>query len=300
MANAVATQNTAAAPAASKVPNPPNPAQTGGKQAVLNPNPAAQNPAAVQAEIRKLKLILDGKNLELPESEVIRLAQKGIGADKRFGEAAVLRKQAEEILKADPIEFFKRAGKDGRQWAENFLLEQIKLEQMSPEQKEAHDNKMKLQQMENERKLQTANAAKQEQEAERIGFVKKYDAIFTEALGKVSLPKTAYTVKRMAELQATNLKNKLNLDADQLAKVVREDYMAERTQLYGGMEGEQLLEMVGTDIVKKIQKALIAKLKAKGSAGSSRGVKLNPNQNQGGEPQGLTWQEYRRRNRQLR
>lgn len=254
-------------------------------------------PAATPAEVRRLKLKLEGQEVELPESEVISLAQRGKVADQRFQEAATTRKEAQEIIafaKANPTEFFKRTGLNARQWAEEFLMGELKREQMTPEQKKAADNEIKLKEYESERKRLDAQKLEDEKQAAQQKHMQNYDKLFVEALGKSGLPKTAYTIKRMAELQLVNLKQKLNLDADQLAKVVREDYIAEQKQLYGALDGDQLIEMLGPEMVKKLSKAQIAKLKAKASGGSSATQPRSSN-----EKPPMSWREYQRRNRRL-
>lgn len=270
-------------------------------QAALPPTPGAQKPvttpAPTPAEVRRLKLKLDGQEVELPESDVIALAQRGKVADQRFSEAATTRKEAQEIIefaKSNPTEFFKRTGMNARQWAEEFLMGELKREQMSPEQKKAADNEMKLKEYETARKHQEAKKLDDEKQAAQQKHMQNYDMLFVEALGKSGLPKTAYTIKRMAELQLVNLKQKLNLDADQLAKVVREDYIAEQKQLYGALDGDQLIDLLGPELVKKLSKAQIAKLKAKASGGSGS----TPLTRSSDKP-AMSWREYQRRNRRL-
>ncbi len=277
---------TTAAPAATAAPTAQN---TAAKGAAAAPTPT---------EIRKLKLKLDGQDVEMPESEVIALAQQGKVAGTRFQEAATMKKQADEIMrfaKENPAEFFKKTGMNAREWAENYLIEQLKAEAMSPEQKKAAANEAKLREYEAEKKRVDAEKLQKEKDAAAQKWHDDYNVLFVEALGKSGLPKTAYTIKRMAELQLTNLKKKLNLNADQLAKLVKEDYIAEQKALFGATEGDALLEMLGPEFVKKLSKAQIAKLKAKGLQVSAGG---KAPERKPGEPQ-MSWREYQRRNRRL-
>lgn len=260
--------------------------QTQGGQVNLQANPATPE--------RRLKLKIDGKEMEMAESEVISYATKARAADQRFNEAANMRKEAESILKFakdNPAEFFKKTGMNAREWAEQFLIKEIEREQMSPEQKKAWENEEELRQYKNKEK-QTAEKERTDQIAAlEKTHLQNYDVMFTEALQKSGLPKTAYTVKRMAELQLVNVKKKLDLNADQLAKLVREDYAAEQKSLLSAYDGDQLIDFLGPEIVKKLSKAQIAKLKNRGVA---------PRQATAERPAGkqqLTWDEYRKRNR---
>lgn len=289
-------------PVTTPVQNTPAAAPTNGAKPATQPGktdpvtPATT--AAAEAVKRKLKIA--GVERELTQDEIDRLAMQAGGADQRFQEAAEMRRRAEEILKQadeDPAGFFNKRGKDVRKWAEDYLMEELKREQMNPEQKKAFENEQKLKQYEKEKKDAEDQRKKDEFAAKFKEHNDNYNTLFVEALGKAGLPKTAYTVKRMAELQLVNLKKKFNLNADQLAKLVREDYISEQKALYGGMEGDQLLDILGPDIVKKLSKAQIAKLKAKG-------VRTAPNtanqvrQTDDGRPPGMSdWRWYQMKNR---
>lgn len=276
-------------------PTAPPVQATQGSQAKAAPSPTT--PAPTPAEIRKMTLKIDGQDVEMLESDVKALAQQGKVSGKRFEEAAAMRKQAQDIIefaKSNPKEFFAKTGMNAREWAETYLMEELKKEQMSPEQRRAAENEMKLKQYEDEKKK--ALEAKRQEEMARLQahHAENYDKMFVEALTKTGLPKTPYTIKRMAELQLVNIKKKLDLGADQLAKLVREDYMAEQKSLFGAYDGDQLLEFLGPDLVKKLSKAQIAKLKAKGVKTAASG---QPPKQSGAQE--LTWAEYKKRNRRL-
>lgn len=248
--------STSAAPVATPTnaaPTQGNPAQTPATQ----PTPAAA--------ARMLKLTIDGQDLEMPESEVIAMAQKGKSADKRFQEAAAARREAEQVvnfLKSNPKEAFKKLGIDVRKFSEDTLLEMIQHDQMTPEQKKAQENENELRRYRDTEKQAQERAhaealARQEQE-----YMQSYDATFVKALTESGLPKTPYTVKRMAELTLIATRKGLDLEPSQLAKLVREDYESEMKAMYGQADGDALLELLGKDAVKKLSKAQLSKYKA--------------------------------------
>lgn len=292
-------------PNAPAVPAPKASTTGAANPAAATPQGQAANPAAqpggtqpAPAAARMIKLKLDGKEVEMPESEVISFAQQGKSATQRFQEASVMKAQAEEVLrfaKANPAEFFKKTGMNPRDWAEQYLMGELKKDSESPEQKKARENEEKLRKYEETEKETKAKAQKEEIDQLTNQKRQEFDVMFTEALKLSGLPKTAFTVKRMAELQLINLKKKLELTAPQLAKVVREDYANEQKSLIGGFDGDQLMEFLGPDAVKKLSKAQIAKLKAKGNPTSTQ-VQRPANQQEKG---GLTWSEYQRRNRKI-
>lgn len=290
------TATTTQTPAGSTAQAP----QNGGKQPAQGQQtqPQKTDDKTSADAARKLKLKLEGKDVELTESEVIALAQRGTVSDKRFQEAAALRKQADDVLrfaKENPAEFFKRTGMNARQWAEEYLMQELKREQMNPEQKKAWENEQKLKRFEADEKARADKAKQDELAALQKKHHDNYEKTFVEALGKSGLPKTPYTIKRMAELQLVNLKKKLELSPDQLAKVVREDYIAEQKSLFGSLEGDKLMELLGEELIKKLSKAQIAKLKAKGTGAGG----TPPVRSSGSEKAPMSWKEYQRRNRRL-
>lgn len=281
----------AAAPASVAATQSSQPAQ-----APKAPDARAGGAPPTPAEIRKHKLQIDGAEVELPESEVIARAQRETGSAKRFQEAALIRKQAEDLIrfaKENPKEFFAKTGMNAREWAEKYLMEELQREQMTPEQRKAADNEAKLKQYEDEKKTNETKSRQEQIEKLKAEHLKNYDLMFVDALKKTGLPKTAYTIKRMAELQLTNVKLKLDLTADQLAKVVREDYMAEHKALFSAYEGDQLMDFLGPDLVKKLSKAQIAKLKAKMQPGAGSG----PAKPRAEGTQPMSWRDYQKRNR---
>lgn len=250
----------------------------------------AKEPTA--ADIRKLKLKLDGMDIELPENEVVALAQQSAAAQKRFMEAAQLKKQvteerarveqALEFVKSQPAEALKRLGIDLRTFAEETLTQILSKEReeaaLTPDQKKARELEAKLRAYEEKEKAAEEEAkqkaaAEAEEKARKANaekeaaIMKKYDEMFTDALKKSGVPATPWSVARMATLMRINLKNKHELNAEQLASVVKEDYDGEfksrmpKTEK-GDYDGEKLLAMLGPDVEKAIKAAFVAKLKS--------------------------------------
>jgi hypothetical protein len=289
MATTPAATSTAPAQTTTQTQNPSAPAQT-------------ETPTQAKAEVaRMLKLKVDGKELELPESEVISRAAKASAADKRFQEAAQTRKQAEEIIKFakdNPTEFFKRTGMNAREWAEQYLLQEIQREQMTPEQKKAWENEQKLRQYEESEKQAKARAKAEQDAALERHHAEQYDQFFVKALSEVGLPRTPYTVSRMAQLEMVNLKKGLKLLPSQLATIVREDYIAEQKALFGSMEGDALMEILGKDNVKKLSKAQLSKYKSAKTLTSSN-IKKNDAKPKNPMDAINSWKAYQKKTRSM-
>lgn len=261
--------------------------------------PQGQQPQGGKTEAqaqRMMRLKVEGQELELPESEVIALAQQGKQAGRKFQEAAQMRREAEalaHLLKSNPKEALSKFGIDVRKFSEETLVEMLKREQETPEQKTARENEEELKRYRDEEKKRKEEAEQKVKQELEEKHLKNYTELFVKALSESGLPKTTFTVKRMAELQLVNLRKGLNLDASRLAEIVREDYISEQKALFGASDGNTLMELLGPDAVKKLSKAQIAKLKAtsqKFNKPAERPVSKDPGE------KALSWKEIQRRN----
>ena len=245
--------------------NTPAPQKAGVLNTVLADSKTPVSTPAAQAEIRKLKLKVDQNEVEMSEAEVIALAQKGQGAEKRFQEAAQMRKEAEAVvrfLKENPREAMKQFGIDVRKFSEDVLMEHLTEQSMSPEQKKQRDTEAELNKYRERDKAETERQHKEAVTKQEQELVQHYTKTFTEALEASGLPKTNETVARMARYQQQASRKGYEVPPADLAKLVRSDYENEQQALYGSMDGDKLIEILGKDIVSKLSKAQIAKLKA--------------------------------------
>lgn len=285
------TATTASTPGAAAQPTAQPQAQPGGQAAPGK----AQETAQAQAQ-RMMRLKIEGQELELPESEVISLAQQGKQAGKKFQEAAQMRKEAEalaQLLKSNPKEALSKFGIDVRKFSEDTLVEMLQREAETPEQRKARENEEKLSRYEKEEKARLEAEREAQLKALEEKHLKNYNDMFIQALESSGLPKTPYTVKRMAELQLLNVKKGFDLDPAQLAKIVREDYIAEQKALFGSADGNTLMEILGPDIVKKLSKAQIAKLKAQTQSYQKADEKTKAPER---SDKSMSWREIQRRN----
>jgi hypothetical protein len=164
----------------------------------------------VTPEIKKYKVKVDGKDTEVTEDELIRGYAHATAANRKFQEAAMSRKQAEEfigMLKTDPIKVLKdpRLGHDARKLAEEFLVAEMQKEMMTPEQKELMESKEKLRAFEDQKKAE--EKAKEEAQFEELKtkYTEEISSDIIKALESSHLPKTEHTVKRMAYYMRGNI-----------------------------------------------------------------------------------------------
>lgn len=249
---------------------------TGGK---LGAAESAEKPAEKPetAQERKHKLKVNGKEIELSEAEVLRKAQVAHAADEKFKRAAEIERQAEQFLEAlrtNPVAILTHPelGIDFRTIAEEYLGEHVRKEMMDPMERELEELRQFKQQQEIRQREEQENSLserqRQEQEIAHRQTVEYYDKKISDVLMESNLPKTPYTVKRVADILKHYVSQGYDLDINAAVDMVREDYSTDLTSIVGSLDGDALISFLGEDIVKKIRRHDIAKLRAKMQGGS--------------------------------
>lgn len=142
-------------------------------------SPNAQGAESQEAKVypEKVRVKIDGGELEVPFDEITRDYQKYKGSEKRFQEASNLRKQAQEDRKL--VETFIGKAKAGdlswlrgivpeaqiKQWAESQLLEHIEWEQLPESEKRARIAERRLEEYEEEKARDRESQREKELEA---------------------------------------------------------------------------------------------------------------------------------------
>lgn len=232
-----------------------------------------QKEAEKRAAERKWKLKIGGEereyDLDNPEhaDHIRRYAQKAAGADKAFEEAARLRRETESILKAakDPQSFWevaKTLGHDPKELATKFLREVIEEESMDPRERQIKQLQAQLAQKEAlERQLQEQQRQQQLEEAKKQ-YRGKWDAEITKALQSSALPKTDYTVEKMARYLIAAIKQEkltgYRPEMKDIVQLVKADYQRD-FQAFVGMPVENVLEYLGPEMTKRLQEYEVKK-----------------------------------------
>lgn len=256
---------------------------------------STQNPVNSQniaPQKKKFKYKADNQEIEeeLDDNEISNRLSLAKAASKRMQEAAATKKQTEQLLKAlqeNPLEVLNddriMGQKKFREIAENFLIEQLKLEQMSPEQRLQMERDKELQQYKEQEKLR-----KQQEEQQKLAglekqYVEKFEKTIIDALQNSGLPKNPKTVASMARLLQLSIKNGIEADSKTLAQMVKDEYETDLKSIVGGLEAEQLIAMFGDDIANKIRKHDLSKLQVRNPAPAkpqpkqeSAGTKMSP------------------------
>lgn len=217
------------------------------------------------AKIHKIKV--NGKVMNVSIDELRALAQKGVGAESKFSEAARIRDQTEAFkkrLKEDPIGTLTdpRLGLEFDKIAQDHLFKKIQREQLSPEQRELAELKEKMKASDDEKMKALETQKAQEHETLVQHYHEQHERDIISALDQGKLPKTPQTVSRFARYMLEGLKRGITLKPVDLIEIVRTDYLGEIGSVFGSSEGDQLLQLLGEPVLKKIRDAELKKIQS--------------------------------------
>lgn len=207
------------------------------------------------------------------DEEVVKYLQKAEASDLKFAEANELRKAALEFideLKKNPRKVLSdpNIGVDIKKFAEEILNEELQEMEKSPEQKEREKLQKEIEQLRQQAKEREESAQRSEFEKMQVEQERILDVEITAALDVGGIPKTARTVKAMAEMMMIALENNIDLSPKDIAPIVKNTTMSEFKELVGSLADDQLEDFLGKEVIGRLRKRNVAKAKALDTANS--------------------------------
>jgi hypothetical protein len=249
---------------------PPVAASDASSEAVSSEVQATETQA--QAERRKLKAKVNGKEREVYEDDVIRDYQKYASADEKLREAAQKKKDIDafyERLESDPESILNdpRLPINKRDLAMKWLTEQIEEELTPQDPREAEFREMQKKLSEYQSKEQRENETKAEQEKRQL--VDQRREIIANTLSKAMelspLSKdpevAAQTLREMALHMRLCKDAGYDVSPEELASHVEKKNIKTYHTLANRLEGDDLISFLGEDIVQKIRRADLSRIK---------------------------------------
>lgn len=232
--------------------------------------PDAKAQAQAVAEAKKYKLLVDGADVEVDETELIRRAQKATGAEKRFEEANRVKQQLDAILSElkDPKKVFQllsrpEIGHDVKTLASEWLYENVvKPESMPKEQYELQKMKAEFDQIKKERDEYATKYQTEQEQKETALEMERLDKAMKATLESSNLPRTPQTISRMAYYMQVGLQRGVNLTPADVLPLVKNDYEAALKAFVGDLDGDDLENFLGESVAEKIRKHTLAKVQS--------------------------------------
>lgn len=226
---------------------------------------------------KKVKVPVDGKEIEVSIDEMRRDYSLKQASMKRFEEAAQARKQVEEFRKRfreNPREALSDPsivpeGFDVRKFAEEILAEHIQSEMLSPAERQLKQLQQENEKLKTEAQKRAEAENKTQFETAKTQSESRFAQKFTDALEASGLPKSPFTLKRMAEYQKRHLtalirsgvpKEQLgqyDLTPQELGQLVRSDYDSEVGGSLSGLSAEQLIATLGEEGANKVREYFV-------------------------------------------
>jgi len=264
--------------------------------------PTADQKEAAREAIRKHKLKVDGKEIEVDEDELKRGYSHQKAANKILQEGKAARRQAEDFINMmkDPERFYEVArqlGHDPRALSEKYLVSQLEDEMMDPREKELRDARKKLKSIEDMERQQKEMIEQQRLEEMKGKYVKEFEEKFIGALKDSGLPPTKAMIGEMAKYISRSAKIGFKMEPNEAAQLVKEDIQKAQMSLIGNADGETLLRLLGDDVASKILQARGSKVKQTGfNTPSSQGERREVQQKgASGRMTSKEWAEFKRR-----
>lgn len=262
----------AAVPATPAAPMPPTqagsspvkPAQpTGQDPSNTDPKAPAEKPPS--APPKKFKVKVNGKEREFTEDELLQRASLAEAAQERFNEAAKLRRQAEQVIGKlrDPKQVMTvlqdpalGLSKDAirAQFEEWYAKEFIETEKLTPEQKKIREQQAELEKYKQRDKETEEQKLKAQQEAMTAQAREQVQTQIIEALETGGLPKTNFTIRRLAYWMQRNHANGFDAPVSLVVSQVKSEMETTLRDLVQASDGEVLVKLLGDGVIQKLRK----------------------------------------------
>lgn len=221
--------------------------------------PPAAAPPLSDFRSSKHKIKVHDKESEVDYDTLIRLAQKGTGADEVFRSAAAKEKKFAALLdraKEGDLDWIEEiAGPKAREWAEKRLLREIELEQMSPEKREAMKERARAEKAEKELKTREEREQDAKMESFRQAAAQEIDTKLDEAFKKAGLPMTPSRIERVAQyLDASLSVDGALLDPAKAIARVQAEMRADAREILESLSAADLREFLPRKVLDAIRK----------------------------------------------
>lgn len=224
--------------------------------------------AAVELK-KRLKIKVDGQEIEEEidfndEEKLKEILQKGHASEKRFQEAAGMKKQLAgfvKLMQNDPAKALAELGHDVDGFVEKYMDNRIQELQKSPEQierekiqKELEDYRHKAEELELE-KHETEKRRMEDQ------YARQFDQEITDGLKNTQLPKSPYVVKRVAEAMMLSIKTNPDTSVADVLPLVERQIKSEIQQMFEAAPDDVLDKMLGKNVSNRLRQQRLDKMK---------------------------------------
>lgn len=263
--------------------------QQGDQVAELSEEAAAEEIAALEDKanltksekkmLKELKIKFNGKEFteklpfEIPDDEdsreyMSKQLQMSRMAQAKAQEYATLRKQTDALideLRKNPRKILSdpAIGVDLKKFAAEFIEEELKNAEKSPEQLEREALQRELEELKAQREKEKEEFRNKELERMTNEATERYDQQISAALSASDLPKSPYVVKKIADYMYMGIEAGYDISPADILPLVRDEIHNDIKEMFGAMPEDVIENMIGKDVFTKVRKKNIAKAKEK-------------------------------------
>lgn len=224
-----------------------------------------QQPETPTYKGTKHKLVIDGKEEELDYDDVLSYAQKAKASDKKFSQAAEMRKAVENFMEnlqqgQDYDRLVQIMGEQRAiEWAEKLLLKKLEYDEMTPEQKRIFELEQRTKSFEEMEKKRKAEEENHQRMAARNQAVQEIDTEIGEALQSLGRRPTPRLVARIAEQMLASLSSQdgKRMPANEAMKRVLSEYQQDHAEYFNELSVEEALKVLPKKLLDGIRKAQV-------------------------------------------
>jgi len=229
-----------------------------------------ENGIAADAPKKIFKLNVNGKEVEYDASNEDKLKadlQKVFGIEEKARTTAQKVDMADKLLtmlQSDPLGFEKQCklqGIDATKLATEILYNQLRLQNMTPEQRELEEYKEREAEAKALKEQQEAEAKAAESTKRTQEWAQKFEKECEAAFNANAIPKTRLSLALVAQYIDAGLANKQELSVEQVLPYVARDLKEIHRSTMETLDGDALLAYVGETLANKIAKARVDRYK---------------------------------------
>jgi hypothetical protein len=229
-----------------------------------------ENGVAADVAKKIYKLNVNGKEVEYDASNEDKLKadlQKVFGIEEKARTTAQKVDMAEKLmgmLQTDPLGFEKQCklnGIDATKLATEILYNQLRLQNMTPEQRELEEYKEREAEAKALKEQQEAEAKLAESNRKTQEWAQKFEKECEAALNANAIPKTRLSLALIAQYIDAGLADKKEYTVEQVLPYVARDLKEIHRSTMETLDGDDLLAYVGETLSNKIAKARVDRYK---------------------------------------
>lgn len=228
------------------------------------------NGVAADAPKKIFKLNVNGKDVEYDASNEDKMKadlQKVFGIEEKARSSAQKVDMADKLLhmvQSDPLGFEKQcklAGIDATKLATEILYNQLRLQNMTPEQRELEAYKEREAEAKTIKEQQEAEAKAAESTRKTQEWAQQFEKACEAALKANSIPKTRLSLALIAQYVDAGLADNKEYTVEQVLPYVARDLKEIHRSTMESLDGDDLLSYVGETLSNKIAKARVERYK---------------------------------------